>query len=150
MFFITEIHARQDEYRTHQEPRRDLLMQQPPSEDDGGDGVKIDPVGSNDSTKFADDPIPYDVTTHRSNNTQEEKVEKNWRIEKLKDWSCEYPTFRGYEQVIGNNGQQTIEEHLARDEECGITLCGRFDQQRINSPTETGAESKCIAQGWEM
>ena len=77
MFFITEIHARQDEYRTHQEPRCDLLMQQPPSEDDGGDGVEIDPVGSNDSAEFADDPVPNNITPHRSNNTQKQQVEKN-------------------------------------------------------------------------
>ena len=48
--FIAEIHAQKDEDGAKEEPRCDLLVEQPPCEDDGGDGVEIDPVGGNDGT----------------------------------------------------------------------------------------------------
>ena len=61
---IGEIHACKDEDGAEEEPDGNLLVEEPPSEEDGGDGVEIDPVGSNDGAEFADDPVPDEVAEH--------------------------------------------------------------------------------------
>ena len=61
---IGEIHACKDEDGAEEEPDGDLLMEEPPGEEDSGDGVEIDPVGGNNGTQLADDPVPDEVAEH--------------------------------------------------------------------------------------
>ena len=74
LFLVGEIHAEENEGGTKEEPDGNLLMEQPPGEDDRGDGIEVDPVRGDNSAEFADDPVPHDVTEHRSDDTQEEQV----------------------------------------------------------------------------
>ena len=72
---VSKIHANEDEGRAEKEPKGDVLMKQPPGEEDGGDGIEVNPVRSDDRTKFADDPVPGEVTEHRGDDSQEEKIQ---------------------------------------------------------------------------
>ena len=75
LFPVGEVHTEEDEGRTEEEPNGDLLIKQPPGEEDGGDGIEVNPVRSDDRTEFADDPIPGKVTKHRGDDSQEEKIQ---------------------------------------------------------------------------
>ena len=73
-FLIGEIHTCKDEDGAEEEPDCDLFIEEPPGEEDGGDGVEIDPIGGDDGTQFADDPVPDEVAEHRGNDAEEEKI----------------------------------------------------------------------------
>ena len=62
LFLIGEVHTEEDECRAEEEPNGDLLVEQPPGEENGSDGIEVNPVRSDDRTKFADDPVPGKVT----------------------------------------------------------------------------------------
>ena len=64
LFLIGEVHTEEDECRAEKEPNGDLLVEQPPGEKDGGDGIEVNPIRGDDRTEFADDPIPGKVTKH--------------------------------------------------------------------------------------
>ena len=68
-FLIGQVHAGKDEDGAEEEPDGNLLVEQPPGKEDGSDGVEINPVGGNHSTKLADDPVPTKITDHRGNDT---------------------------------------------------------------------------------
>ncbi len=89
--FIAEIHAEEDEGGAKEEPRCDLLVEQPPCEDDGGDGIEIHPVGGDDGTQFADHPVPCQETEHRCHHSEEQQVEERGKMEELKNGRGEYP-----------------------------------------------------------
>ena len=55
---IAEKHANEDEQGTEEEIERNALRKDNPSKEDGNDGIEINVVGNNDSTKFLDGPIP--------------------------------------------------------------------------------------------
>ena len=105
-----EVHAGEDEDGAEKEPRGDLFVEQPPGTDDGGDGVEIHPVGGDDSSQLADDPVPEQVTDHRGNDTQEQDIPDDGlaedNIERGETW---------HEAIVGNDGQQPVEEQLTRN-----------------------------------
>ena len=72
--FVCEVHAKEDEGRAKEKPNGNLFMEQPPCKDNRGDGIEIDPVGGNDCSEFADDPVPEEIAEHRGNDTQEEEI----------------------------------------------------------------------------
>ena len=61
---VSKIHAHKDESRAEKEPNGDLLVEQPPGEENGGDGIEVDPVCCDHRAEFADDPVPDKVTEH--------------------------------------------------------------------------------------
>ena len=75
LFLIGEVHAEEDEGRAEKEPNGDLLVEQPPSKENGGDGIEVNPVCGDDRTELADDPVPDEVTKHRGDDSQEEKIQ---------------------------------------------------------------------------
>ena len=77
LFLVGQIHACQNQGRAEEEPNGDLLVEQPPGKADRGDRIEIDPVGSDNSSKFADDPIPKEIANHRGDDTQEQQVKKD-------------------------------------------------------------------------
>ena len=77
LFPVGEVHSKEDESRAEEKPNGDLLVEQPPGKEDGGDGIEVNPVRSDDRTKFADDPVPGKVTKHRSDDSQEEKIQNS-------------------------------------------------------------------------
>ena len=115
-------------------------MQQPPGKDDGGNGIEIDPVGGYDSTQLMDDPIPDKETNHRSYNAQEQQVPEHFTTEN------DFHRREAREHdVVGQDGQQSVEEHLARNEKDRIAFRHLLHQQRIDGPAETGAKGQHIA-----
>ena len=74
MFSVGEIHTCEDEDGAKKEPGGNLLVEEPPGEEDGGDGIEVDPVSSDDGTQFTDDPVPDEVAEHRGDNAEEEKI----------------------------------------------------------------------------
>ena len=70
-------HTGEDEDGAEEEPDGDLLVEQPPGEEDGGQGVQVDPVGGDDGTELADDPVPNEEAEHRGDDAEEEKVEED-------------------------------------------------------------------------
>ena len=122
-------------------------MEQPPGKEDGGDGVEVDPVGGDDGTELANDPVPEEEAEHGGDNAQEEQIEENGIIKELKNgraglcWET---------NIIRNNGDETVYEHLAGDEGGGILIGSRFHQQRVDGPAETGAEGQQVAEGREV
>ena len=81
---VSKIHTNKDESRAEKEPNGDLLVEQPPGEENAGDGIEVDPVRRDDRTEFADDPVPGEVTEHRGNDSQEEEIEESgkWKEER--------------------------------------------------------------------
>ena len=71
---VGQKHAEEDEDGAEEEPGGDVLVEQPPGEDDGGEGVDIDPVGGNDRSQTADDPVPNEETNERGDDAEEEDV----------------------------------------------------------------------------
>ena len=124
--FFGEEHACEDEGGAEKEPDGDLFVEEPPGEENGGDGVEIHPVGGDDGTEFADDPIPGDITDHRGNDTQKQQIQENGKIEELENGRCKDPGFLRPKDKIRDDGEETIEEHLACDEQGGITFSGRL------------------------
>lgn len=53
-----KVHAGKDEDGAEEEPGGDLLVEEPPGEEYGSDGIEIDPVGGNNGSEFADNPVP--------------------------------------------------------------------------------------------
>ena len=51
-----------------------MLVKQPPGEEDGDDGIEIDPVGSHNSTQLMNDPIPNEEADHGGYDAQEKQV----------------------------------------------------------------------------
>ena len=105
-----KVHAGKDEDGAEEEPGGDLLVEQPPGKDDGGDGVEIDPVGGDDGSQLADDPVPEQETDHRGNDAQKQDVPD--------DGLAENDVERGeprHEAIVGNDGQQPVEEQLTRN-----------------------------------
>ena len=75
LFPIGEVHAEEDEGRAEKEPDGDFLVEQPPGEQNGGDGIEVDPVRRDHRTELADDPVPGEITEHRGDDSQEEKIQ---------------------------------------------------------------------------
>ena len=75
LFPIGEVHTEEDKGRAEEEPKGDPLIEQPPGKKDGGDRIEVNPVRSDDRTEFADDPVPDEVTKHRGDDSQEEKIQ---------------------------------------------------------------------------
>ena len=69
VFLIGEVHADKDKGRAEEEPKGDPLIEQPPGKKDGGDGIEVDPVRSDNRAEFSDDPVPCEVTEHRGNDS---------------------------------------------------------------------------------
>ena len=61
LLLIGEVHTEEDEGGTEEEPNGDLLVEQPPGKEYGGDGIEVDPVRSDHRTKFTNDPVPSEV-----------------------------------------------------------------------------------------
>ena len=74
---MRKIHSRKDEDGAKQEPDGNLFVKQPPSKQDGGDGIEIHPVGGNHCPQLTDHPVPYQVTEQGGDHSQEEQVEEN-------------------------------------------------------------------------
>ena len=117
---VSKIHAHKDESRAEKEPNGDLLVEQPPGEENGGDGIEVDPVRRDDRTEFADDPVPGEVTEHRGNDSQEEEIEESGKWKEERGGRYEDAGFGGDEYVIRYNGEEAVDEYLAGDEERGI------------------------------
>jgi len=81
---IGEVHAEEDKGGAEEEPEGDLLVEQPPGKEDGGDGIEVDPVRGNHRPELSDDPVPCEVAEHRGNDTEEEEVEDGGNSEKVK------------------------------------------------------------------
>ena len=77
ILLIGEIHAEENEGGAEEKPDGNLLVEQPPGKEYGGDGIEVDPVRSDHRTKFTNDPVPSEVAEHRGNDTQEKEVEEN-------------------------------------------------------------------------
>ena len=75
LFPVGEVHTKEDESGAEEKPDGNLLVEQPPGEEDGGDGIEVDPVRRDDRTELADDPVPDEVTKHRGDDSQEEKIQ---------------------------------------------------------------------------
>ena len=74
LFPVGEVHAEEDESGAEEEPNGDLLVEQPPGEQNGGDGIEVDPVRRDHRTELADDPVPDEVTKHRGDDSEEEEI----------------------------------------------------------------------------
>lgn len=87
-------------------------MEQPPGEEDGGDGIEVNPVGGDNGSESADDPVPRHVTEHRGYDTEEQQITQHLEAqEHLPRGEA------GHEDVIGNDREEPVEEHLTGDEE---------------------------------
>ena len=75
LFPVGEVHTEEDKGRAEKEPDGDFLVEQPPGEEDGGDGIEVDPVRRDDRTELADDPAPGEVTEHRGDDSEEEEIQ---------------------------------------------------------------------------
>ena len=81
LFPVGEVHTEEDKGRAEEEPNGDLLVEQPPGKEDSGDGIEVNPVCGDDRTELADDPVPDEVTKHRGDDSQEEKIQNRWKSE---------------------------------------------------------------------
>ena len=123
LFLVGKYHTNNDEQAAEQKPKGDLLVQQPPGKDNGSDGIEIDPVGGYDSTQLMDDPTPDKETNHRSDNTQEQQVPEHFTTEN------DFHRREAREHdVVGQDGQQSVEEHLACNEKDRIAFSYRLHQ----------------------
>ena len=61
-------------------------------------------------------PVPYQETKHGGNDTKEQKVQKNSRIEQLMEGSGEDRDILRYKEIIRNDCHKTIEENLPCNE----------------------------------
>ena len=75
LFPVGEVHSKEDESGAEEEPDGDLLVEQPPGKEDSGDGIEVNPVCGDDRTELPDDPVPDEVTKHRGDDSQEEKIQ---------------------------------------------------------------------------
>ena len=55
---VCEEHTKKDEGSSEKEVDGDLLGEDGPSEEDGGNGIEIDVVGGDDCTQFLQYPVP--------------------------------------------------------------------------------------------
>ena len=72
MALVSKVYAEEDEDGAEEEPEGNLLVEEPPGEEDGGDWIEIDPVGGDDSSELADDPVPEEVAEHGGDNAEEQ------------------------------------------------------------------------------
>ena len=82
---IGQVHAGEDEDGADEEINGDLLGEDGPGEENGGDGVEIDVVGGCDCTEFLQDPVPGEEAPHRGDAAEEQQIEENGKIEGLKN-----------------------------------------------------------------
>jgi hypothetical protein len=61
---VSQIHAYKYQESAKNKENRNLLMQYKPGEDDGGDRIEIDVVGSHDSAQLLEHPVPCQETQH--------------------------------------------------------------------------------------
>ena len=147
---ISQIHAEEDEQGAEKEEDGDLLGEDDPGEEDGSDGVEVDVVGGDDRPELRHHPVPGEEAGHRGHTAEEKQVQKNRGIEDLKNGRSEDPGLIGEGDEIGNHREQPVDEHLAGDEERGVSLRGGYHQQRIEAPAEGSTEGQRVAQGREM
>ena len=76
-----KVHAGKDEDGAEEEPGGDLLVEEPPGEEDGGDGIEIDPVGGNNGSEFAHNPVPKQEAKHGGYDAQKEDAPNDFRAE---------------------------------------------------------------------
>ena len=130
---VAHIHTGENEGRTHEEPDGDLLAEQPPGKENGGDGVEIHPVGGNDDAELLDDEIPGKVADHGGNDAEKHQVpEYRCAEEHIEGWELRSP------YIIRYHGEETVEKHFPCDEERTVTFHGSLHQQGVESPTDTG------------
>lgn len=140
--FLSKEHAGDDEEAAEEEPEGDVLGEQPPGKDDGGDGVEIDPVGGGNGTKLADDPVPKEEAQHGGYHAEEQQVPQHIRTQDdLKGGEA------WIKQIIRDDGEEAIEKNLAGDEQGAVALQHGLHQQGIDGPAETGTEGQQVAKG---
>ena len=59
-------HAKEDKGCAEEEIDGDLLGEDSPGEEDGGDGIEIYIIGGDDGSQFLQHPVPSQETEHRS------------------------------------------------------------------------------------
>ena len=67
-------------------------------------------------------------------------------MEELKNGRGEYPVIRRNDEIIRQDGQDPIEEHLTGNEKGTITTSDIPHDERINCPAKTSAEGKDITE----
>ena len=136
---VAEVHAHEDEQGAGEEIEGDALGEDQPGKEYGGDGIEIDIVGDDDGSEFLDGPVPSQITEHGGYAAQKQQIGQ--------DIGTQYQTQRrqiGPYEEVWDHGQQTVEKHLAGDEQRVVVPVGRYHQQRIERPTETGCKRQGI------
>ena len=120
-------------------------MQYKPGEDDGGDRIEIDVVGSHDSAQLLEHPVPCQETQHGGHTAKEQQIpDKLWLADKLM-YAQSWPPYK-----IRYHGQQPVKEYFARNEHSIILEVGRNDQQAVHSPAERCTKGQGIASWRQM
>jgi len=94
-----------------------LLVEEPPGEEYGSDGIEIDPVGGNNGSEFAHNPVPKQEAEHGGDDAQKEDAPNDFRPE---DHVKGGETW--YEPIVGNDGQESVEKHFPAYQLLGL-LC---------------------------
>ena len=144
-FPLCEIEAEEDEGASEEEVRGYCFVEHNAGGYDGGKGIEVDPIGGLDGTQATDAPIPHEETDHGGYAPEEEQVGEHLGLAQYIEVGE-----TGHHQIIGQDGEHTVEKHLAGDEDRGVALQGGFHHQRIEGPTEAGGESQEVAYGREL
>ena len=142
---VRDVHPDEDAGSTEQEIRGDGFTQDPCCENHRGDGVEIDPCGGFHGTQARYTPVPREETNHGSQAAEEEQVTQNAGTEE----GAPGRQSRN-EDVVGEDGEDSVEKHLARDEGSPIASGHGLHQQGIECPAEAGQEGQRIAHGGEV
>ena len=110
-----KVHAGKDEDGAEEEPGGDLLVEEPPGKEYGGDGIEIDPVGGNNGSEFAHNPVPKQEAEHRGDDAQEEDAPNDFRAED----NFERGEAR-YKPIVRNDGQESVEKHFPGNQQGAV------------------------------
>ena len=72
--FLGKVHACENHNGAKEKPRGNLFVEQPPSKENGGDGIEVYPVSSYYSAKLMNNPTPDKETYHGGYDTEEEQI----------------------------------------------------------------------------
>ena len=142
---VGQVHAEEDEEGAEEEVDGDLLGEDEPGKDYGGNGIKVDIVSGHDGSQFLHHPVPGQEAEHRGDTAEEEQIDDDGRWQMEDGLESEYLGFARHEEEIGNHREEAVDEDLAGDEHRVVLGIGGNHEQRVDTPAEGGRESQRVA-----
>ncbi len=144
-FPVGYVHAGEYARRSGNEVGRYALAEHNRCRHHCGYGVEVNPVGCLHRAEVGNAPVPCEETHHRRYAAQKQQVAHHLRL-----CHCRGIGHGRKEKVIGQDGKDAVEKHLARDECRPVFARHRFHYERVDRPTDTGQECESIAYGRQV